>query len=51
MMAQALQGDQGATIVDDGTAGRESVIQNFNSDTSKLASQISSGYSVRNNLV
>jgi hypothetical protein len=50
MMATALQGDQGATIVDD-QPGKESIIQNFNSDASKMLSQISSGYSIRHNFV
>ncbi len=46
-----LQSTSGATIVDDGQHGRESIIENMNSDTSKQASQVSAGYSVRHNLV
>ena len=49
-MALTLQTEVGATIVDD-QPGKESIIQNFNSDQSKLTSQISSGYSIRNNFV
>lgn len=49
-MALTLQTEVGATIVDD-QPGKESIIQNFNSDLSKLTSQISSGYSIRNNFV
>lgn len=49
-MALTLQTEVGATIVDD-QPGKESIIQNFNSDQSKLTSQISSGYSIRNNYV
>lgn len=49
-MALTLQTEVGATIVDD-QPGKESIIQNFNSDVSKLTSQISSGYSIRNNFV
>mmetsp|Transcript_5304 Transcript_5304/g.8198 ORF Transcript_5304/g.8198 Transcript_5304/m.8198 type:complete len:125 (+) Transcript_5304:1245-1619(+) len=50
-MAVTLQSTAGATIVDDGQPGRESIIQNMNSDTSKQASQVAAGYSVRHNLV
>lgn len=49
-MALTLQGDVGATIVDD-QPGKESIIQNMNSDNAKLLSQISSGYSIRHDLV
>lgn len=49
-MAMTLQGDVGATIVDD-QPGKESIIQNMNSDNAKLLSQISSGYSIRHDLV
>lgn len=49
-MALTLQTEVGATIVDD-QPGKESIIQNFNSDQSKETSQISSGYSIRNNYV
>jgi len=50
VMAMSLQAEVGATIVDD-QPGKESVIQNFNSDNSKLMSQISAGYSIRNNFM
>lgn len=49
-MAMSLQGDNGATIVDD-QPGKESIIQNMNSDSAKLLSQIASGYSIRHDLV
>lgn len=49
-MALTLQGDVGATIVDD-QPGKESIIQNMNSDNAKLMSQISSGYAIRHDLV
>ena len=49
-MAMTLQTDAGATIVDD-QPGKESIIQNFNSDAAKLLSQITAGYSIRNNYV
>lgn len=49
-MAMTLQTEIGATIVDD-QPGKESIIQNFNSDDAKLSSQISSGYSIRNNFL
>jgi hypothetical protein len=49
-MAMTLQTDAGATIVDD-QPGKESVIQNFNSDAAKLLSQITAGYSIRNSYV
>jgi hypothetical protein len=35
----------------DDQPGKESIIQNFNTDTSKMLSQVSSGYSIRHNLV
>lgn len=50
-MATALQGESGAIVVDDGQKGRENVLSNVNSDTSKLSSQISAGYSIRHNLI
>jgi len=50
VMAMTLQTEMGTTIVDD-QPGKESIIQNFNSDTAKLESQVSSGYAIRNNLV
>jgi hypothetical protein len=49
-MAMTLQTEVGATIVDD-QPGKESIIQNFNSDTAKTTSQISSGFSIRHNFV
>jgi hypothetical protein len=49
-MAMALQAEVGSTIVDD-QPGKESVIQNFNSDNAKLMSQISAGYSIRKNFM
>jgi hypothetical protein len=49
-MAMTLQTEVGATIVDD-QPGKESIIQNFNSDQSKMTSQISSGFSIRHNFV
>lgn len=49
-MAMSLQGDNGATIVDD-QPGKESIIQNMNSDSAKMLSQIASGYSIRHDLV
>lgn len=50
-MGMTLQTGLGATIVDDGQKGRESIIQNLASDEAKLASQIASGYAIRNGLV
>lgn len=35
----------------DDQPGKESVIQNFNSDAAKLLSQITAGYSIRNDFV
>jgi hypothetical protein len=49
-MAMTLQTEVGATIIDD-QPGKESIIQNFNSDQSKMTSQISSGFSIRHNFV
>jgi hypothetical protein len=49
-MAMTLQTEAGATIVDD-QPGKESIIQNLNSDQSKLLSQISSGYAIRRDYV
>jgi len=49
-MAMTLQTEAGATIVDD-QPGKESIIQNLNSDQSKLLSQISSGYAIRKDYV
>lgn len=49
-MAMTLQTEVGATIVDD-QPGKESIIQNFNSDNAKFMSQIASGYSIRNNFI
>ena len=49
-MQMTLETNLGATIIDDGQAGRESLILNFASDQSKLTSQIVSGYAIRNGL-
>jgi len=49
-MAMTLQTEVGATIVDD-QPGKESIIQNFNSDNAKFMSQIASGFSIRNNFI
>lgn len=49
-MALSLQGDNGATIIDS-QPGKESIIQNMNSDNAKLLSQIASGYSIRHDLI
>ena len=49
-MAMTLQTEAGATIVDD-QPGKESIIQNMNSDQSKLLSQIYSGYAIRKDYV
>jgi len=49
-MQMTLETNLGATIIDDGQTGRESLILNLGSDQSKLTSQIVSGYSIRNSL-
>lgn len=49
-MQMTLETNLGALIVDDGQQGRESLIQNMASDQSKQASQIASGYAIRNGL-
>ena len=49
-MAMTLQTDIGATIVDD-QPGKESIIQNFNSDNAKMMSQIASGFSIRHDFL
>uniref|UniRef100_A0A7S3CMZ7 Uncharacterized protein n=1 Tax=Strombidium rassoulzadegani TaxID=1082188 RepID=A0A7S3CMZ7_9SPIT len=49
-MAQVLQSEQGYNIVDE-QVGKESIIQNFNSDQAKTSSQVVSGYSIRHNIV
>lgn len=49
-MQMTLETNLGALIIDDGQQGRESLISNFASDQSKLASQIVSGYSIRSGL-
>jgi hypothetical protein len=49
-MQMTLETNLGALIIDDGQQGRESLISNFASDQSKLASQIVSGYAIRNGL-
>jgi len=46
-----LETTLGATIVDDGQPGMESVIQNMATDESKTTSQMVSGYGIRNGLV
>jgi len=46
-----LETELGATIVDDGQKGRESLVQNMASDESKTTSQIISGYSIRQGFV
>merc|ERR1719460_1212589 len=43
-----LETQLGATIIDDGQQGRESLIQNLASDESKMTSQIVSGNAIRN---
>ena len=50
-MQMTLETNLGATIIDDGQIGRESLILNFGSDQSKLTSQIVSGYSIRQGYV
>ena len=49
-MQMTLETNLGATIIDDGQPGRESIIQNLASDESKTTSQIVSGYAIRNGL-
>lgn len=49
-MAMTLQTEAGATIVDD-QPGKESIIQNMNSDNAKLLSQMASGYAIRKDYV
>ena len=49
-MQMTLETQLGATIIDDGQVGMESIIQNMASDESKTTSQIVSGYSIRNSL-
>lgn len=50
-MQMTLETNLGALIIDDGQLGRESLISNFASDQSKLASQTVSGYAIRQGLV
>ena len=50
-MQMTLETQLGALIIDDGQPGRESLISNLASDKSKTASQIVSGYAIRNGLV
>lgn len=50
VMSQALTGDAGVVIVDS-QPGKQSIIQNVNSDTSKTMSQIAAGYAIRKNQV
>ena len=45
-----LETNLGATIIDDGQPGRESLISNFATDQSKTTSQIVSGYAIRNSI-
>lgn len=49
-MAEDLQSEKGLAIVDD-QPGKESIITNMNSEESKKASQIVSGYAVRHSLM
>lgn len=49
-MQMTLETNLGATIIDDGQPGRESLISNFATDQSKVASQIVTGYSIRQSL-
>jgi hypothetical protein len=49
-MQMTLETNLGATIIDDGQPGRESLISNFATDQSKTTSQIVTGYSIRNSL-
>lgn len=49
-MQMTLETNLGALIIDDGQQGRESLISNFATDQSKQASQIVSGYAIRNGL-
>jgi len=49
-MQMTLETTLGATIIDDGQQGRESLISNFATDQSKTTSQIVSGYAIRNSL-
>lgn len=46
-MQMTLETNLGATIIDDGQPGRESLISNFATDQSKTTSQIVTGYSIR----
>jgi len=50
-MQMTLETALGATIVDDGQKGRESLIQNMATDDSKTTSQMISGYSIRQGFV
>lgn len=50
-MQMTLETALGATIIDDGQKGRESLIQNMASDDSKTTSQMISGYSIRQGFV
>jgi len=49
-MQMTLETQLGATIIDDGQPGMESIIQNMASDESKTTSQVVSGYAIRNGL-
>jgi hypothetical protein len=50
-MQMTLETSLGATIIDDGQPGMESVIQNMGSDDSKITSQLVSGYGIRNGFI
>jgi hypothetical protein len=50
VMSTALQSDAGVVIVDT-QPGKQSIIQNVNSDIAKTMSQIAAGYAIRHNLV
>lgn len=49
-MANALKSDAGVVIVDT-QPGKQSIIQNVNSDISKTVSQIAAGYAIRKNQI
>ena len=50
MSADLAEQEAGVVIVDS-QPGKQSIIQNVNSDTSKTISQIAAGYAIRQNLV
>jgi hypothetical protein len=47
-MQMTLETQLGATIIDDGQKGMESIIQNLATDEAKTTSQMVSGYAIRN---